>query len=93
MEKRSQGLMRWWLGPNTRAVTPTYANRIPYQEILIKKGGTSDYGVSSRDNHTIYLITMTCLPESTTRLIFGYFRQTPTLTIRDPVFSDHIHEA
>lgn len=33
---------------------------------------------------------MSCLlPE----LIFGQFRQTPTLTVRDPVLSDYIHEA
>ena len=46
----TQGWMRWWLGPNTRAEPPTPHSQIVF---LIKKGGTSDYRVSSRDtNHT-----------------------------------------
>ena len=42
----TQGWMRWWLGPNTRAEPPTPHSQIVF---LIKKGGTSDYRVSSRD--------------------------------------------
>jgi hypothetical protein len=44
------GMDEWWLGPNTRNELGRAA---PHSQIvfLIKKGGTSDYGVSSRDNH------------------------------------------
>jgi len=39
----------WGLGPNTRVELSLHSQIV----FLIKKGGTSDYGVSSRDNHHI----------------------------------------
>ncbi len=43
--------------------------------------------------YTFYLVTMSCLLSESTRLTAGQFRQAPTLTIRDPVPPDYIHEA